>query len=468
MEPYSEKPVILVEYNEEEPIELIWNELTEGMFTEDKKGRKTINEGVFANAFKAYNKLVYVNGMFYSPDGALSADQVRRDIYQSLRPYIASGLERQTNSFYGALTLEAGVDKFDFHRAVIPLANGDLEVFRHEEWAFHYDSKRHAPYRLPVCYSPKPLETPYFDKWVKDLLYPEDIVTLQELLGYLLLPDTQGQEAFFLLGAGGAGKSVMGNVVEALMGRAYLPMETEKLAQDKFKLAELENKLVLYDDDLNEAALSSTGLLKKIITNEIDVTAERKYGQPFQFRPYCRVVACGNFMLSALYDSSDAFYRRLHPLLVKERIPQDQVIRGFGRLVAGEAQGILQWALIGLKRLLDNDYRFTWSQRSRDYMAQTKAAANHFPEFADEVFTSGGSGGVSSKEIARLYRAWCEVNGCDSRKVRSMQSWMRDNCERYGMKYSNNLERGGVTCRGYTGVKIRPEWEKYVSPTLLF
>ena len=45
------------------------------------------------------------------------------------------------------------------------------------------------------------------------LLYPEDIPTFQEYIGYCLIPSTKGQRMMILKGEGGEGKSQIGPVL---------------------------------------------------------------------------------------------------------------------------------------------------------------------------------------------------------------------------------------------------------------
>lgn len=52
-----------------------------------------------------------------------------------------------------------------------------------------------------------------------DLLEPEDVITLQEFLGYCLLNTTKAQAMLFLVGRGGEGKSRIGVILEKLFGK---------------------------------------------------------------------------------------------------------------------------------------------------------------------------------------------------------------------------------------------------------
>ena len=49
-------------------------------------------------------------------------------------------------------------------------------------------------------------------KFLSELLDEEDILTLQEYMGYTLLPSNKAQKLMMLLGKGGEGKSRIGLV----------------------------------------------------------------------------------------------------------------------------------------------------------------------------------------------------------------------------------------------------------------
>lgn len=71
-----------------------------------------------------------------------------------------------------------------------------------------------------MAYNPKAAKPERWLAFLNELLEPEDIPTLQEYLGYCLIPCTKGQKMMFLLGKGGEGKSRIGLVLKKLMGDA--------------------------------------------------------------------------------------------------------------------------------------------------------------------------------------------------------------------------------------------------------
>ena len=426
----------------------------------DYKGKHHIDYPTFVENFARANNVVCCNGLFYTPDGVMSEGQTKQDINYSL---IDRGwtdrLDVPVNSIFASLKQMKHVDALDVNEWVIPFRNGDLYLHPYNSWQFRLDEKKQTPYRMGVDLVPEDRPMPKFDKWLHDLFEDEDIDTVQEMLGYLMLPVTNVQEAFFLVGDAAAGKSVLGHILGKIINNGFQAVTTADLVTQRFQVASAENKLVLYDDDLGSAALTETGLLKKLITADQPIPAERKYEKNFTFMPFAKVVACANFMLSSLYDDSNGFFRRLHPINVKPKDPNRKTIPGFGEQIAREeSEQIVRWALKGLKRLIRNDWKITWSDRSREYFGQTIEKAVHYPAFIEETLEPCFGADVSCTELRKLYETWCRENSIQDTKVIRMQKWFSSNAEKYGMTYTRCIKRGGKMVRGYLKMKIRDEW----------
>ena len=165
-------------------------------------------------------------------------------------------------------------------------------------------------------------------------------------------------------------------------------------------------------------------------------------------------------MLSSLYDDSNGFFRRLHPILVKPKQPDRKVINKFYEMILEqEKEQIFKWALIGLRRVIDNGWKITWSDRSRDYMKANKSNAVHFDDFFNETCTVEPGFDATISEITKLYRKWCTENGIKEASERRLANWFVDNSERIGVQRSAHIIRNGKHVRGYFGLKIKPEWK---------
>ena len=449
------KNILIEDCTEEElPVD------TSDILSIDEKGRMQLNYKRFVDVFAELNKCVYCNGVFYNPDGAVSNQYLRKEIARSLADGGWQGkLDAPTTSLFNSLKDLYSVEELSINERVIPLANGDLHLNK-DKWVFKHGEKQHTPYRLDVKYVPTDKPTPLFDKWLNDVFHPEDIPTVQEIMGYCLVPTTAAGEAFFIVGDGEAGKSGLGTILMGILGKASVSVDTQQLVTKQFQIADVEHKLLAYDDDLGSAALTETGLLKKVITADTPIRAERKYADPHEFNSYCRILASANFMLSSLYDDSNGFFRRLHPILVKPKPPGRKKINKFYEMILEqEKEQIFKWALQGLRRVMENGWKISWSQRSIDYMKANKSKANHFEDFFNETCTVAENESTTTAEIASLYKRWCKENGIKEASDRRLSTWFADNSEHIGIERCVNIVCNGKRLRGYRNLKILPEWK---------
>ena len=82
----------------------------------------------------------------------------------------------------------------------------------------------------------------------------------------------------FLLGKVGEGKSRIGLVLKNLMGYAVSNGSIQKVETSRFARADLENRLLMVDDDLNMNALPKTNYIKSIVTAEAKMPLARNDG----------------------------------------------------------------------------------------------------------------------------------------------------------------------------------------------
>ena len=273
-------------------------------------------------------------------------------------------------------------------------------------------NKSYCNNRLTVSYNP---DAPTPKRWLQflsELLQPEDIPTLQEFLGYCLLPTTKGQKMLMLIGKGGEGKSRIGLVMRSLLGDSMNTTSIQKVESNRFSRADLENKLLMVDDDMDMSALPKTNYIKSIVTSECKMDMERKGVQSYQSQLYVRFLCFGNGALTALHDKSDGFFRRQIVLTTKDR-PAGRADDPFlvDKLLR-EKEGIFLWCLEGLHRLIGNDYQFTVSSKAKENMETVKRSSNNVIEFlqSEGYIRFRADSEASSKAIYEAYTRWCDDN----------------------------------------------------------
>ena len=379
--------------------------------------------------------------------------EIKQRILENIEEYVTSGLSKKVTNILETIKLLAFSDPFPIEQDCIHLQNG---VYHLPDGSFQ-ESRLFCQNRLPVRYDPKAASPDRWLTFLHELLDDADLPTLQEYLGYCLIPSTKGQKMMLIVGKGGEGKSRIGLVLKRLMGDAASNGSVQKVENNRFARADLERRLLMIDDDMDMNALPKTNYIKTIVTAEAKLDLERKGVQSYQRDIYARFLCFGNGALTSLYDHSDGFFRRQIILTTKDK-PVDRFDDPFlaEKLIA-EKEGIFLWMLEGLRRLIANHYHFTISQRAKDNITSAVRDANNILDFLDSegyvAFKADYE--ASTKNLYAAYKRWCEDNAENPLSPKSFANQLSQNAERYHLEPVNNLHiGGGKRCRGYMGIYV--------------
>ena len=392
------------------------------------------------------------NGKSYTPDGELSIGEFRNAVANLLIQIgFKTGIARKTDAIIELIKMLSNVDYIPVEEDEIPVQNGTVYIAK--DGTHSYGEEKHlSPYRLKCSYDPEAKEITHFQNWLDDLLTSEDQICFQEIMGYLLLPSTRAQKAFFLLGTGGEGKSIWGTILAAMFGDGFTPTKIYELEENRFTIATIENKVIAYDDDMNHDKLKKTDNFKTIVSAKIPIQGERKGRDKFEFLPYARICACGNFALSSLYDTSDGFFRRLLPIRVKNRSAGRRDVSDYERTIFPELDAVFMWSLEGLRRLIENDYKFSVSDRSNELLSDIREESNSIIRFmeAELIFEKGAK--VTSDELYSAYSLFCNKHGDVPRGRKSVPQYFKDREELLNIRYAKRV-RGDK--RGFVGMRLK-------------
>ena len=418
---------------------------------------KRVDELMFCRNFLARHPMKCIRDRLFTVDGPVEDErQISQLILQEVSGCVTSGLAKLVANLLANIKLLAYSPPLPIETDRIHVANGTYFI----DGRFSPE-KAFCNNRLPVSYR---LDASKQEKWLQflsELLYPEDIPTLQEYLGYCLLPTTKGQKMLILIGKGGEGKSRIGLVMRSIFGDSMNTTSIQKVENNRFSRADLENKLLMVDDDMDMSALPKTNYIKSIVTSECKMDMERKGVQSYQSQLYVRFLCFGNGALTALHDRSDGFFRRQIVLATKDK-PAGRTDDPFlsDKLIA-EREGIFLWCLEGLHRLLDNNYRFTISDRAKENISIVVREANNIVDFLSSAgyvqFKADSE--ASTKELYAAYKVWCEDNAENPLSPKSFSGFMAQNAGAYRLETTNNVYiGGGKRCRGYLGIQavVRP------------
>lgn len=421
---------------------------------------KKINEVEFCDYYLKKHPVKYIMNNFYDIDGVYSMEKLRQEIFNMIRPYVTSSLQRRVDSLINALIITASCENIPISDDRVHVNNGTILL---ENMTFTKE-KEFCLNRLPVNYNPDAAKPKKWLEFLNQLLYEEDIPTLQEYIGYTFIQTTRAQSMLLIIGNGGEGKSRVGLVIGSLLGTNMNKCPLDKLAKDKFCRADQEGKLLMIDDDMKMEALSETNIIKAIVTMEGTMDLERKGRQSVQGILYVRLIGFGNGTLSALYDKSDGFYRRQIVLHTREKPVDRKDDRMLIDKLNNEIEGIFLWCLEGLKRLIENDFHFTISDRAKKNLEESKKEDDNFIEFFESegyVMLEHGTR-ASTKDLYYAYVTWCKDNVEKPRSEKSFSKYLKQYAEHMGLVYDKNMDAGfGKKVRGYYGIHVKIRSEEF-------
>ena len=415
-------------------------------------GTPYINEPEFIKSFVTERELKCIRGQFFSVDGLIPDGEIKHTVQKQVSEHIVKNIARVAENLYKALINHCYSEQLKANKNEIHVKNGVLKVN-----GDFVPERRFCINRLNVEYNP---EAPKPKKWLEylnELIEPDDILTFQEYLGYCFIPSTKAQTMLFLIGNGGEGKGVTGEILSAIFKNNMVTGEVHKIATDRFIGADLENKLLMLDDDINFTAIPDTGKLKSLVTATSPFRIERKYADKYDAYLYTRLICFGNNCLNSLYDHTDGFYRRQVIIRTKPKnTDREDNPNLAGEIIAEELDGVFMWAFEGLQRLIRNNFSLTVSEKSRNAIREAKEENFNFELFLKDEATFSEEYEVTTADLYESYYIWCGDNGFTPFKRDTITKYLKNCSDKLNISYSEHcLGYNNRRARGFKGMKVK-------------
>lgn len=366
-----------------------------------------------------------------------SDEQVRRPLWQYLdtlmtldgrgNPRPLRPNKAYVTGIIDALCVPAGFDARDVvppcwlpgssgpdPRDLVVLADGVLDVARRV--LLPHDPRLFVTNALPFAWGDEGDSGPP-TAWLAflDSLWGEDedaIATLQEIMGYLLTPDTSQQKMFLLIGPRRSGKGTIGRVLTALLGAHNCCAPTMASFGGEFGAAQIIGKLAAIFPDARSGGLgmSAQSVVERLlqISGEDHMEINRKNKEFWNGRPTARVVIMANEP-PKLGDASGALPGRFITLSMYKSF-YGQEDHGLEARLMAELPAILRWALDGRDRLNHRGH-FIQPESGRDDLDDMQAMGNPVGQFITECCELDAEAEEPTDVLYDSWRNWCGKNG---------------------------------------------------------
>ncbi|MFV8226893.1 DNA primase family protein [Christiangramia aquimixticola] len=338
--------------------------------------------------------------------------------------------------FLGEAALKMGVNKFDAKffkfkedlykqfeaegklqqvepeagKTLINLKNGTFEINENTQKLREFRKVDFLTYQLPFEYDEH--ATPdLFIKFLNEVIPKAELHNiLAEYLGSIFIQNSvlKLEKALFLYGTGSNGKSVVFDIISAILGIENLSnYSLESLTKDKDSRAMIADKLLNYCSETSTSVQSE--MFKKLVSKEpIDVRPV--YKSSYIMKDYARLMFNCNELPSEI-EHTHAFFRRFLIIPFEVTIKEEDQDKNLStKIIQYELPGIFNWILIGMNRLLKNG-RFTPSKIVEDEIKKFRRESDSVLNFVDDSnYLISTTEEIMLKDLYQDYRIFCSEN----------------------------------------------------------
>jgi putative DNA primase/helicase len=431
--------------------------------------------------------LHHQNGVFLAYDGSAYSEKdeptVRADIWdwldgaQCLQPAKSRDAQPELSPFKPTMPKVANV--LDALRAVsnLPLSSSapcwlennpdfdPLKIVAFRNGLLYIPTRQLLPstphyFTLNGLQFPYDPDAPYPANWMDFLTQlwsgdSESIDTLQEFVGYLLVPDTRLQKILMLIGPKRAGKGTIGRIIRMLLGSRNVCTPMLANMNEQFGLSVLVGKTAAI---VSDARISGRADTSAITERLLSISGEDPQTIPRKFLPDWNGILNARFMLMTnelpkIEDASGTLASRFIVLALTESFYGKEDHALLDKFIP-ELPGILLWALEGWDRLYARG-RFIQPKSSLELIGQFEDLGSPIGAFVRDRCEIGPGFEIKQDHLYESWKSWCNESGRDhpgtvqtfGRNLQSFVPWLKVTRPRML----------GVQVRFYAGIRLKSD-----------
>lgn len=308
----------------------------------------------------------------------------------------------------------------------IPFKNGTL-VFENGNIEFvDFNKEHYLTYNLQFEYDSSaaaPLFQKYLDRVLPDIELQEIIF---EFFGTMFLKDVKHEKILLLLGKGQNGKSVLTDILQAMLGPNMTSLSLLSLSEHKSQSrALIENKLLNYSSEIGSTKNLDFDMVKKLASGE-PVEIKEVFSKVFTMDNYARLAFNCN-TLPRVAESSHGFHRRFLIVPFEQKISEEEKdINLAQKIIENELPGIFNLIIEGMRRFLLQG-KFTYSEKTHQQSEKFKHDTNSVVAFLEEEqYVPSGKQHMRAQDFYRMYDNFCKENGFTSMNSTNLNNQLRD------------------------------------------
>jgi putative DNA primase/helicase len=307
---------------------------------------------------------------------------------------------------------------------LINLLNGTFAISKDSQTLREFRATDFLTYQLPFEYDAT-ATYPMFQKYLDEVLPEQELQDIiAEFFGYVFTKGLKMEKALLLYGFGANGKSVIFDIMNALLGEENISNFSLSNLLEEHNRALIAYKLLNYGSEIN--ATRTRDEFKNLVSTE-PIQARLKYGNSFTMKNYAKLAFNCN-ELPKDFDHSNAYFRRLLIIPFRVTIPENEQDKSLaGKIIKHELPGVFNWIIGGLKRLLKTE-KFTESKIVKDTLESYKQESDSVACFvAENSYKRSATDYILLKNLYGDYRTFCQEDGASALKKSNFKRRLESN-----------------------------------------
>lgn len=234
---------------------------------------------------------------------------------------------------------------------------------------------------------------------------------VQMICGLAAIGKVYVEALIIAYGDGRNGKSTFWNAISRVLGLYSGNISADTLTVGcrrniKPEMAEVKGKRLLIAAEMQEGARLNDSTVKQLCSTD-DVFAEKKYKDPFSFKP-CHTLVLYTNHLPRVSASDDGIWHRLIVIPFDAKITGNSDIKNYGEYLYDNAgDSILAWVIEGAHKVIELEYQIPVPECVQKAIDDYRNQNDWFGHFIEDKCEVDSSYKESSAGLYQAYRNYC-------------------------------------------------------------
>lgn len=301
-----------------------------------------------------------------------------------------------------------------------------------------------------------------WDIFLDQVLDKNSHAIFQEMFGYALTTSVKGKAFFFITGEGNSGKSLALEILEHIIGAN----QTSQISfadicnHERFATGGLVGKLLNVNKEQDLDFLKDSGTIKQL-TGDNNFQAEQKFKNAIVVKNTATHIFVNN-EIPRIRKLDKAYYDRVRIIKFKGSIPKEQRDKNLKEKLISEdnIEGIVKWAVEGLKRLVKNNYEFSDLDGQQEKQVEALLIESNLPiSFVNECCVLIQKSKTRNDFLYASFRQWCYSLGIQNNRIPTRTRFIKD--VRKHFKLEGKVIKENTECHRATfGLEIITQYQQ--------